>query len=249
MVFNWKSKCIIVMSIFGTKSSLPNIVDNNLALWFDAGQTVSYGKRANAVTGDRWMDRASEITGSINNSFTNSQFLWNSSSGGYFEEFASNDNYITLNTPNFTNLTEITIQAVFMYTAGQFEGPKFLNISGSSGQVELGTGFGGNDVGVILYGGTRIVTAVTQNVWNFASATINIPTGAMTLRINGGTRSTNTHGSSTNINFTGGWMVSRNATSGTVLRGRLATVLFYTRALSSDEELQNYNTLRIRYGI
>jgi hypothetical protein len=44
-------------------------------------------------------------------------------------------------------------------------------------------------------------------------------------------------------------MVSRNATSGTVLRGRLATVLFYTRALSSDEELQNYNTLRIRYGI
>jgi hypothetical protein len=142
------------MSIFGTKSSLPNIVDNDLALWFDAGQTVSYGKRANAVTGDRWMDRASGITGSINNSFTNSQFLWNSASGGYFEEFASNDNYITLNTPNFTNLTQITIQAVFMYTAGQFEGPKFLNISGSSGQVELGTGFGGNDVGVILYGGT-----------------------------------------------------------------------------------------------
>jgi hypothetical protein len=237
------------MSIFGTRDSGPKVINNGLKLWFDAAQTVSFPKRANPTTGDTWVDRASGLTATINNGFVNSYFLWNSANGGYFEEFASNDNYVTINSPSFTNLTQITIQSVFMYTAGQFEGPKFLNISGSTGQVELGTGFGGSDVGVILYGGTRIVTSVTQNVWNFASATINIPTGAMTLRINGNARSTNTHGSTSNINFSSGWMLSRNPTSGTVIRGRLAAVLFYDRALTADEELQNFNTYRIRYGI
>jgi hypothetical protein len=237
------------MSIFGTRDSGPKVINNGLKLWFDAAQTVSFPKRANPTTGDNWNDRASGLTSTINNGFVNSNFLWNSANGGYFEEFASNDNYVTINSPSFTNLTGVTIQAAFMYTAGQFEGPKFLNINGSSGAVELGTGFGGSDVGVILYGGTRIITSVTQNVWNFASATISIPGQSMSLRINGNARSTNTHGSSTNINFTSGWMISRNATSGTVLRGRLAAVLFYDRALSADEELQNFNTYRIRYGI
>ena len=71
----------------------------------------------------------------------------------------------------------------------------------------------------------------------------------MTLSINGGTRLTNTHGSTTNIDFSSGWMLSRNSTSGTVLRGRLAAVLFYNRVLSVDEEIQNYNVYRLRYGI
>jgi hypothetical protein len=44
-------------------------------------------------------------------------------------------------------------------------------------------------------------------------------------------------------------MVSRNNTGGVQLRGRIAAVLFYTRALTSDEELQNYNALRLKYGI
>lgn len=233
------------MSIFGTRDSGPKVIQDGLGLWFDAGQTVSYGKRANPVTGDTWYDRASGKTATITTTTT----TYNSPNGGYFADFSSNDTYFVLNNPSFTNLSAITIQAAFMYEAGQFEGPKFLNISGSSGQVELGTGFGGSDVGIILYGGTRIVTSVTQNVWNFASATISIPNQSMTLRINGNARSTNTHGSSTNIQFPSGWMVSRNVNGGVVIRGRLAALLFYTRALSADEELQNFNTYRIRYGI
>lgn len=237
------------MSIFGTRDSGIKVVNNGLALYFDAGQTVSFPKRANTTTGDTWIDRASGITATINNGFQNSYFLWNSANGGYFSDFASNDNYISLPSMSFTNLTGITIQTIFLYDASQFEGPKFLNISGSTGQVELGTGFGGTNIGIILYGGSRVTTNVTQNVWNFASGTISIPGQSITLGINGGTRSTTTHGSSTNINFTSGWMLSRNPTSGTVLRGRLASILFYTRALSYDEEVQNFNALRIRYGI
>ena len=237
------------MSILGIRDSSPNIIDNGLAMWFDAGQTVSYPKRANATTGDRWNDRASGLIGTINNSFVNSHFLWNSANGGYFNEFASNDNYVTIGSPSFSNLTEVTFQAVVMYELSQFEGAKFLAVNGSSGIVELSTANGGSEIGIILYGGSRVTTTITQNTWNFISGTINIPGQSITLRVNGNNRSTGSHASSTNINVTSAWMVSRNATSGVTIRGRLAATLFYTRALTADEELQNFNTYRIRYGI
>lgn len=237
------------MSIFGIRDSGPNIVKRDLNFWVDAGQTVSYGKRANPTTGDVWYDRAGGRNATINNGFVNSYFLWNPANGGYFNEFASNDSYVTINNLSISSVDSITMQAVFMYEASQFEGPKFMAINGSGGITELGTGFGGNNVGIILYGGSRVTANVTQNAWNFVSATISIPSQTITLSINGGARSTGSHGSTTNINITSGWMVSRNATSGVALRGRLAAVMFYTRALSVDEELQNFNTYRIRYGI
>ena len=116
------------MSIFGIRDSGPKIVQNGLGLWFDAAQSVSYAKRGNPTTGDIWYDRANGKSATINNGYLGTYFLWSPNNGGYFYEFASNDNYITINNPAFSNLSGITIQSVFMYEASQFEGPKFLKL-------------------------------------------------------------------------------------------------------------------------
>ncbi len=67
--------------------------------------------------------------------------------------------------------------------------------------------------------------------------------------MNGGARVTNTYGSMSNVNFTNGWMCARSNGSSVQLRGRFAAALFYTRALTSDEEQHNYNVFKLRYGI
>jgi len=225
------------MSIFGTRDSGVKVVNNGLGLWFDAAQTVSYPR-----TGTSWTDRASGAVCTIGGSYA-----WYSGNGGYFADFANfNTTYQIASSYSVTGLAGLTMQAVVRFDRGQYEQATLLGSTNS----------GGNDfkltpTGIVSDGGGRnAFTTLTTGVYYFISCTRDVATLSLSVRINNGARTTNTYASLGNVNFTDGWMISANRTGGVVLLDpRIATILFYTRTLSSDEELQNFNALRIRYGL
>ena len=225
------------MSIFGIRDSGVKVVNNGLALYFDAGQTVSYPR-----SGTSWTDRASGIVCTIGGAFA-----YYTGNGGYFSDFA--DNNTTFQLPasySVTNLSGLTMQGVAYFQRAQREGVNFI----------ASTNSGGNDFkllpnGIVSDGGARsALVTQPQNVWYFISVTRDVATLSLSARINNGARTTNTYASLPTVSLTNLYMNSRNRTNGTVmLDARFAQVLVYTRTLSSDEELQNFNALRIRYGI
>lgn len=222
------------------KSSRIPIVTNGLGLYYDSSYRQSY-----PTTGATWFDLASGKNATLNGTYT-----YYSGDGGYLSDFSPFSTYFPIDTSySVTGLSGLTMQAVFMYTEGQYEGPKFI-ASTNSGGNDFGLSIGTDLVSMTSDGGSRNVSvSVTRNVWNFVSGIRDVSTLSLSVRANGGSRVTNTYASLPTVNFTNGWMVSRNNTGGVQLRGRIAAVLFYTRALTSDEELQNYNALRLKYGI
>jgi hypothetical protein len=99
-------------------------------------------------------------------------------------------------------------------------------------------------------GGRQASATLTQNVWNFVSGVRDTSTLSISIRVNNVSRITNTYASLGTVNFTNGWMINRNSNgSGVQLRGRIGTALFYTRALTPDEELQNFNVFKNRFNI
>lgn len=226
------------MSIFGTRDSGPKLVNNGLGLWFDAAQTVSYPR-----TGTSWTDRASGASCTIGGSFA-----YYTGNGGYFSDWSNFDtSYQITSSYSVSNLSGLTMQAVVYFgQTFQYESATILRSTNS----------GGNDfklspIGIVSDGGSRRAeTTIVTNAWHFISCRRDVASLSLSVRINDGARTTNTYASLGTVNFTDGHMISSNRTGGVVLlNARVATVLFYTRALSSDEELQNFNALRIRYGI
>lgn len=225
------------MSIFGIRDSNLKIVTNGLALCFDAAQTVSYPR-----TGTSWTDRASNIACTIGGAFT-----YYTGNGGYFADFADNNTTFQLPTSySLLNLQGLTMQAVGYFDRTQREGVNFFTSTNS----------GGSDFrllpnGIVSDGGSRNAF-ITQPVsaWYFLSCTRDVPSLSLTARINDGARTTNTYGSLSTVSITDAYMNSRNRTSGVVmLDARFSVVLVYSRTLTSDEEIQNFRALRLRYGI
>jgi hypothetical protein len=225
------------MSIFGTRDSGPKIVQNGLGLWFDAGQTVSYPR-----TGTSWTDRASGAVCTIGGSYA-----YYTGNGGYFSDFGNFDTTFQIATSySASSLAGLTMQAVVYFGRNQYEQATILGSTNSGGN-----NFKLTPTGIASDGGGRnAYTTLVQNAWYFISCTRDVASLSLSVRINNGARTTNTYASLGNVNFTDGWMISATrAASVVLLEPRVATVLFYTRTLSSDEELQNFNALRIRYGI
>ena len=225
------------MSIFGTRDSGVKVVNNGLGLWFDAAQQVSY-----PGTGTSWTDRASGAVCTIGGSYA-----WYSANGGYFADFANFGTTFQIATSySVTGLAGLTMQAVVRFDRGQYEQATLLASTNSGGNA-----FSLTPLGIVSDGGSRRAeTTLTTGVYYFISCTRDVASLSLSVRINNGARTTNTYASLSNVNFTDGWMISSTRTGGVVLLDpRVATILFYTRTLSSDEELQNFNALRIRYGI
>jgi hypothetical protein len=222
----------------------PNIVRNGLVLHFDAASTRSY-----PGSGTTWTDLTGLRTATINGPYS-----YNTGNGGYFHGFEFNNSNITINNPPTSTITSGTIQCIVMYTNTQDQGYCVLGFRDNNfGEFKLGGGFSSatNNI-MFLAGDNRFITALlTQNVWNFVSAVADQSNISINLSVNGGARSTNTYGSLNSLTPTTAYMVSRNPTAAyqAALNGRLAIVLYYNRALSREEELQNYNALRNRFKI
>jgi hypothetical protein len=217
------------------------VVTSGLGLWYDIGFRASY-----PGSGATLYDLANN-----KNATMYGNYAFNSGNGGYLTDFLLFNSYTLINSSySVTGLSGLTMQAIFMYTEGQYDGPKIIGSTNNGGNdfgLEVGSG---NTIGVVSDGGGRFARAtVNQNQWYFVSTTRDVSSLSLSVRVNGGARTTNTYGSLGNVAFTNGWMFSRSGGSSTQFKGRIGAVLFYTRTLTSDEELQNYNFFKSRFSL
>lgn len=218
-------------------SSGSGLVIDGLGLWYDAAYKASY-----PGSGSTWTDIASGTSCTMGGYYT-----YYTGNGGYFADFANFSTTYQINSGySKTGLSGLTMQAIVYFARSQYEQATILGSTNS----------GGNDfkltpTGIVSDGGGRsAITSLVQNSWYFISTTRDVPSLSLSVRVNSGARTTNTYGSLANVNFTDGWMISANRTGGVVLLDpRVAVVLFYTRTLSTSEELQNYNFFKNRFSL
>jgi hypothetical protein len=220
----------------------PTIVTDGLILSFDAADRNSY-----RGSGTTWNDVAGLRTATINGSYS-----FNTGNGGYFDGFNNNDSSITINNPPTATISAATIQCVVMYTNTQLENYSILRFRNSSNvEIRLGGEFNSFNNNIMLNFNSRFtIVTLNQNVWNFVSAVADPSNLSTNISVNGGARTTTIHGSLSPLTSpVAANMVSRTDTAQQSLRGRLAIVLYYNRALSVGEELQNFNSIRSRFGL
>lgn len=223
------------------KSSGLQIITDGLGLYYDVAHKQSY-----PGSGATLADLRGAKNATLNGAYT-----YYSGDGGYLSDFGLFSTYFSIDTSySVTGLSGLTMQAIVMLTEGQYDGPKIIASSNSGGNdfgLEVGNPY---NIGIVSDGGGRAArTTLTQNQWSFVSGIRDVSTLSLSIRVNGGSRITNTYASLGNVNFTNGWMCARNNSTSVQLRGRFAAALFYTRALTSDEEQHNYNVFKLRYGI
>lgn len=216
----------------------PRIVTDGLVLCLDAGNTKSY-----SGSGTTWTD----LSGNGNNcvwsttpSFSNGAFTLNGST-----HYGTITNNSTL---NFSSAQTLMMVLRHSYTSGR-KNPwnqayagygTWTHEEGSTMSQYFGNGGGDNSPYIGISS-----AATPRNVWNFMCATRD--TSVHKWYINGQLSSTtsNPYGTlaTTSANISIG-----NGYAGLWI-GDMSVIIAYTRALSSNEVLQNYNALRGRYGL
>lgn len=228
------------------KAATETVVSSGLQLYFDAGLSTSY-----PGSGTTWND----ISGNSKTATIYGNFSFVSSgSASYLTDFWNFSTYATINSTSYTNLTAITMQVIFRYTNGEnpYDGAKFIAAFSGGNDFGIETGSGYNLNFSSDGGGRRSPTIyAAPDQWHFFSAVRDTSTLSISGCIDGGSRSTNTYASLSTLSWTGGWMLNRSNTgAGVTLRGaRVGAILYYNRALTTTEEIQNYNYFKTRYAI
>jgi hypothetical protein len=226
---------LYVASQFDEFTGAP-IVDSNLKLWLDAGQTASY-----VGSGTTWTD----LSGAGNNgTLVNTPTYSSTTNGGTFTFNGTN----TYASTTLSGVTDGTILAWHRATARPDVNP-FCGIVDCDNPGSYGTGFGIDNslYSTILdnqFWNTGV--AVTLNQWQMAVLTFTATTA--TFYLNGT--------SSASLSYTRGavapstvYNIGRNAANGLYYTGAISTVMIYDRALTADEILTNFNALRGRYSV
>jgi hypothetical protein len=218
------------------------VVDSNLTMWVDFGQTSSYTGAGSTVY-DLSPTRTANVT------LTGSP-TFNSIDGGGSGAFNGSTQYGTgAGTP--LGLSAYTKSFWFKLTSYSSNnivssgvGGHFCFFGGSN-RLSIGHGFWSN------YGAFTSVATFNLNTWYHVCVTFNTATG-MALYINGVLDSTyvSITTNPTNTPVTGSGQVDiASYGQSNFLTGSIGQVMIYNRALSADEALTNFNALRNRYGI
>lgn len=235
-----------------TLSGGPNVVMDGLVLWLDAANPKSY------VSGSTtWNDISrSGINGTLVNGPT-----FNSSNAGSIE-FDGVDDYVTTNSEAknlIQNQTNITIGITFQLdTIAVLRGLIGTLAYGCGGNLGLVVNTGGaltfyNDYGPWpATGGTCYSVAlgsyVTTGIWINAVATYDGTTTTLYGIKNGVlTKTTGTGKSGVTNTFSRNFEIMRGG--GYYSDGRVANAFVYNRTLTEQEILQNYNSLKSRFGL
>jgi hypothetical protein len=224
----------------------PNIVKEGLVLYLDAASGTSYSPY---TSGNTWRD----ISG---NNYSGSLFngpIYNSANGGTIvfdgvDDYATT-NLITVGTNNTTN--------IIWYKWNGVNQAKLLSYIGASGTSGMGfyinnglnTGTAGNKIS-ILYGGSFFNAIDTGTL--FGTLVSNVYTQLIVTRDTTTTRlyqdgiflgsTTRTpNGNSSNLAFSLGEFLCAP--------GEVSITMVYNRALSTEEVLQNYNSVKSRFGL
>ena len=217
-----------------------NIVTNGLVLYLDASNTKSY------VSGSTtWND----VSRSGNNGTLINGPTFNAANGGSIVFDGTND----IVTTNAISLTNWTIQVWFKSApvAGQFKGIVEFALT-STGRSGLGINTNGRPL--ITYPTSLFNvsqgSAIDNNTWCCLTGTLN--SGTPNLYVNGILQSLSGNSSTANA-ITLNTIVIGDFTivPSTLypLNGNIASVIFYNRALSASEVLQNFNATKTRFGI
>ena len=220
-----------------------SVVNSNLTMWLDFGQTSSYPGTGTTVTDISPVPTANvTLTGSP---------TFSSTDGGGSEAFNGTSQYGT-GTGTPLGLSAYTKSFWFKLTSygtgnnvvSSDVGGHFSYFGGGN-KLQNGHSFWAN------YGAFTSVTTFSLNTWYHACVTFNTATG-MALYVNGVLDSTyvSTTTNPTNTPVTGTGRVDiANYGAGNFLTGSIGQVMVYTRALTADEVTTNFNALRNRYGI
>jgi hypothetical protein len=234
----------------------PKIVTSNLALSIDAANTKSY-----PGSGTSWTNLTpNNITGTLVNGPT-----FNSGNGGAIVFDGSND-YVNLGiNPSCYSPTGFTIDSWVKLTSNAGANPILAIYNGlgyTANEYVFGTtsgrlyGWVYDSVTIAYRGRSVLTTVITSGVWCnlmmvYDGGTTN---SSVKLYFNGTQFDTTDFGNVstfTSIRNNSSYMIvgGVNGGLGGPLNGSMASLKYYTRALSAQEILQNYNTTKTRFGL
>jgi hypothetical protein len=242
-----------IKGIFDEFTGAP-IVDANLKLYLDAGQSSSYPE-----TGATWIDLSAS---SANVTLFNSPSFSKLVSGGILSFSPASSQYGNTSI-NLGNMPQWTIEATFRVTSSLTNQVTTILTNIYDGTTKLNYAMGTNNAGVVagaaqwnicvgfFNGAWRNTTgfAPTLNTWYHCVGTYD---GSTVIQyINGVQNSTLTYSGTPSSG--GITRIARRwddvVTSTNLFPGDISAIRIYNRALSFDEITTNYNSLRNRYGI
>ena len=240
------------MSAFGG----PNIVDNGLVLYLDAGNRKSY------ISGSTtWFDKS----GFNNNGTLTNGPTFNTGSGGSIV-FDGIDDYcifgssIIPTTSNWTyssffNLNTLATGSVLygQYIAVAFNGRILIRLSDDLNNINKFSLFLGSGAG---YSNVFLYTNITASINTTYNLTITRENQTFNFYLNG------VYNTGSTMNFTASLLQTTPIIGGRTniggsptpvntdfLNGRIFNTQIYNRALSAQEVLQNYNATKGRFGL
>ena len=227
----------------------PKIVnDSSLVLYLDAANSKSY------ISGSTtWND----ISRGGNNGILTNGPTFNSANGGSIV-FDGVDDYVTLTR---SVQDDFTLHCWFKTTqAGSlptqwYEGKGLIDCEVGNIQNDFGLGIGG---GRVIFGvGNQAAGAdvsiystrlYNDNIWHNVVATRVKSTGAMQLYVDSIIVATGS-GQTGSLTTATAMRIGSQQTNVGFFSGNIATGVVYSRALSPQEILQNYNATKTRYGL
>ena len=228
----------------GTKYN-PNIVRDGLVLYFDAANTRSYSGSGNTVYN---MALTSAIGATLSSGVT---FSSNPST------FASTASNFLLSDYTLASSTSFTVSMWFKRVGNSFWSAMFgcevwNSGTGYNGRLESATTVrfsrGGDGTGIV-YSNAALVSA-NFNHYSF----VKNPSGSNSfIYLNGvqvASGSINDVSITKPFVFNGRWLNSgTDVSTGDAQASQFSNISVYTRALTAQEVLQNYNATKKRYGL
>ena len=230
----------------------PKIVTDNLVLCLDAGNTKSY-----PGTGTAWTD----ISGNGNNATLSNGPTFSGDNGGCITFDGSNDyGYIsTLDVPNRPFTASLWIKHETSIDGWQSYMGQDSSDSGNHGSLYFQKRHQGmppgNAFGIAIRPNNADTTAradgttASLNVWYNLCGVVS--SSDLKIYVNGELEGT-TSNSNTMAPRTGNFVIGAAYYNGSVVdyfKGKMSTVMVYSNVLTAAEVKQNFNALKVRYGL
>jgi hypothetical protein len=171
--------------------------------------------------------------------------------------FDGTDDYIEFDTPgtgvSFGNASDYNITSwVYVNSTQVRSNPSIIEKYNGTGGYPIAIRWFGQQISAIIYDGTNgaaVGTTCLTNTWLNVSVNHILTQKRLELYVNGLIGSTSTYTTMNNISSASSTKIGyRGFDSNTYFTGRVSNVEIYSRALSSTEILQKYNTTKSKYS-
>lgn len=217
----------------------PPIVTDGLTLLLDAANPKSYVAGSTAVN---------DLSGYRNNGTLVNGVGFTSSDAGIFTFDGTNDTINLGVGPTTLGMDGSFSVSVAFKNSGLRGGIVSSNTGTSLGyQYELSIGNNGAYLSTTFYGGGSINAQTELNKWYIATHTFDNSNKSSKLYVNGVFITSTTM--ATSLLATSNLIIGWYGYGGAYFNGQLSNVMIYNKALSSTDVLQNYNSLKSRFGL